>query len=134
MFIGESLVAWKSKKHTTVSRSSAEAEYRALAAATSELVWLQQPLKDFQVTMTSPTVLFCDNQAAVYIASNHAFHERTKHLEIDLHFVRDHVNGGTFKLLPVRTRHQLADIFTKPLPAPALKNVLPKLSLKNLFA
>ena len=134
VFLGDSLVAWKSKKQNIVSRSSVEAEYRALATTTSELIWLQQLLSDFQITQSSPTVLFCDNQAAVYIATNPVFHERTKHIEIDLYFVRSHVQRGEVKLLPVRTQHQLADMFTKPLPAPALKSITSKLSLKDLYS
>ena len=134
MFIGDSLISWKSKKQSTVSKSSAKAEYMAIGSAASEIIWLDQLLKDFRVIPSSTSVLYCDNQAAIHIASNPSFHERTKHLEIYLHSIRDHVNKGMFKLLPVRTQHQLADIFTKPLPAPALKNILSKLSLKNLFA
>ena len=70
VFIGDSLISWKSKKQATVSRSSAEAKYRAMAAVTSELVWLSQLLHDFSVSALSPALLFCDNQAAVHIVSN----------------------------------------------------------------
>ncbi|XP_024028503.1 uncharacterized protein LOC112093728 [Morus notabilis] len=73
VFLGDSLVSWKAKRQTTVSRSSAEAEYRAMAATTSELVWLQQLLRDFGVASSSHVLLFCDNQAAMHIASNPPF-------------------------------------------------------------
>ena len=91
VFVGDSLVSWKSEKQTIVVRSSAEAEYRALASTTSEILWIQQLLKDFGFSNSSPTLLFCDNQATIHIASNPSFHERTKHIEIDCHFVRDKV-------------------------------------------
>ena len=126
-------MSWKSKKQNTVSRSSAESEYRAMAAATSEMVWLQQLLRDLKVSCSSSPVLYCDNQAAMHIASNPSFHERTKHIEVDLYFVRDHLNRGDLKLLPVRTHHQLADAFTKPLPSSTLATIISKLSVKNLY-
>ncbi|XP_022899321.1 uncharacterized protein LOC111412620 [Olea europaea var. sylvestris] len=131
VFLGDSLISWKAKKQTTVSRSSAEAEYRALASTASELTWLTQLLGDFQTSTKDPTVIFCDNQVAVHMASNPIFHERTKHIEIDCHFIRDKVADGSVKLLPVRSNHQLADIFAKALPAPLLFSLLSKMAVIN---
>ena len=87
VFLGDSLISWKSKKQHIVSHSSAEAEYRALAATASEISWLQQLLRDFNIFSTSPALLFCDNQVAVHIAHNPMFHESTKHIHNDCHFV-----------------------------------------------
>ena len=108
VYLSSSLVSWQSKKQSTVSRSSSEAEYRALASTTCELQWLTYLLQDFRATFTQPATLYCDNQSAIQIATNPVFHERTKHIEIDCHLVRHKVNSGLIKLLPVSSSLQLA--------------------------
>ena len=133
VFIGDSMISWKSKKQSIVSRSSTEAEYRAAAIATTEIIWLHHLLSNFGIHQNEPTLLFCDNESAVKLAYNHTFHERTKHIEIDCHFVRDRIVDKTLKLLLIRTTHQLADIFTKPLPRHKLVPIMSKMSLKNIF-
>jgi len=82
-----------------VFRSSSEAEYRALGAATCELQWLLYLLRDLHVITVKLLVLYCDNESALHIAANHVFHERTKHLEIDCHLVREKLQEGIMKLL-----------------------------------
>ena len=133
-FIGNSLVSWKTKKQTIVSCSSSEAEYRALASATCELQWLSYLLRDLRIPLSKTPVLYCDNHSALHIAANPVFHERTKHLDIDCHLVREKSQAGLMLLLPVPSSNQLADIFTKALPPQSFSTNLSKLQLQNIFA
>ncbi|XP_019413588.1 PREDICTED: uncharacterized protein LOC109325593 [Lupinus angustifolius] len=88
MFLGNALISWKSKKQNIVSRSSSEAEYRALAVTSCEVQWLTYLLTDFHISFKHPTLLYCDNNSARYIAANPVFHVRTKHIKIDCHVAR----------------------------------------------
>jgi len=100
-FLGNSLISWRTKKQVIVSRSSSEVEYHALASTTCKLQWLIYLLQDLHVTCTKLPVLLCDNQSALHIAANPIFHERTIHLEIDCHIVREKLHSSILKLLPV---------------------------------
>lgn len=89
MYFGDCLVSWKTKKQSTISRSTVETEYRSLSATVCELLWLSYVAADLQLKLAYPITLWCDNQAALHIVSNPMFHERTKHLSIDCHLVRE---------------------------------------------
>jgi hypothetical protein len=117
VFLGDNLVSWSSKRQTTVSRSSAEAEYRAVANGVAEASWLRQLLLELHAPLRRTTLVYCDNVSAVYMSSNPVQHQRTKHIEIDLHFVREKVAAGDVRVLHVPTSSQYADIFTKGLPS-----------------
>jgi hypothetical protein len=132
-YLGKSLISWRTKKQLTVSRSSSEAEYRALGAATCELQWILYLLKDLHVSLIKPRVLYCDNQSAIHIAANPVFHERTKYLEIDCHLVREKMQAGIMKLLPVSSKDQLADFFTKLLLPQPFHVLLSKLGMLDIY-
>ena len=116
-----------------MARSSAEAEYRAMASTASELIWIKQVLVDLKIEHNEPMKMFCDNQAARHIASNPVFHERTKHIEVDCHFIREKVESKEIETPFVRSSDQLADVLTKALDKNKLQHILDKLRSFNLF-
>jgi hypothetical protein len=114
--LGSNLVSWSARKQPTVSRSSTEAEYKALANGAAEVMWIKKILDELGIAHPPTGRLWCDNIGATYLSANPVFHARTKHIEIDFHFVREQVAK---KLLDIRFIHsgdQIADGFTKPLP------------------
>ncbi|TYJ96769.1 putative mitochondrial protein [Cucumis melo var. makuwa] len=115
VFLGANLVSWSSKKPTVVARSSTESEYRALDLAASEIVWLKQLLEELHISQSRKPVLWCDNISVGALATNPVFHARTKHIEIDVHFIRDQVLRGVLEVRYVPSTNQLADCLTKSL-------------------
>jgi histone deacetylase 1/2 len=116
VFFGQMLISWKYVKQCTVACSSTEVEYKAFADGTAEVIWLQYLWTDLQVPSVSAPTIWCDNLGATYLSANPIFHARTKHVEVDYHFVRDRVAKKEIQIRFVPSRDQLADVFTKPLP------------------
>ncbi|KAJ9552126.1 hypothetical protein OSB04_016171 [Centaurea solstitialis] len=113
----------RSTRQKSVSRSSTEAEYKALANASTELVWTKNLLHELGLTTNQPPTLFCDNTGATYLCANPVYHSRMKHIALDYHFVREQVSAGKLRVLHISSQDQLADMLTKPLArAPFLRN------------
>ncbi|GAV69780.1 hypothetical protein CFOL_v3_13281, partial [Cephalotus follicularis] len=134
VFLGGNLVSWKSNKQPIVSHSSAEAEYRAMTNVSGELQWIRMLLAEIGLPMQRSSILHCDNQSAMHIASNPIFHERTKHIEVDCHFVSEKVKCGDIQLVHTRSEEQLADIFIKPLRSARISYICNKLGLFDMYA
>jgi hypothetical protein len=115
VYLNPNLISWSSKKQPTVSRSSTEAEYRSLAVTASELVWISSLLRELQFPMNQAPTLWCDNLGATFLASNPVYHARTKHIELDYHFVREKIENRHLQVKFICSADQIGDFFTKSL-------------------
>ena len=131
VFLGDNLLSWSSKRQTTVSRSSAEAEYRGVSNVVAEICWLRNLLLELGHHPTRTSLVYNDNVSAIYMSENPIQHQRTKHIEIDIHFVREKVQRGQIRVLHVPSRYQLADIFTKGLPSVLFRDFRSSLSIRH---
>ncbi|CAM8886571.1 unnamed protein product [Rhodiola kirilowii] len=129
IFLGPNLIAWSAKKQPTVSRSSTEAEYKALANGTAEAIWAKSILKELGIKQRQIPILWCDILGATYLTQNPVFHARTKHIKIDFHFVREMVARGALDVRFISSGDQLADIFTKPATSQTLQRFRSNLNL-----
>ncbi|GKB57549.1 ribonuclease H-like domain-containing protein [Tanacetum coccineum] len=116
VFLGDNLLSWYAKRHVTLSRYSAQAEYWGVANVIAEIAWICNLLRELHTPLFTTTLVYCDNVSAVYMSANSVQHQRTKHNEIDIHFVCDFVASGQVRVLHVPLRFKYADIFTKGLP------------------
>ena len=133
ILFGNSLISWKCKKQHTVSRSSAEAEYRCMADTCCEITWLLHLFKAFGLVKLTPVKLLCDSKSALYIASNSVYHERTKHIELDCHLVREKLQLGIISTDHIDSAQQPADVLTMALSSASLAYLLSKLGIVNYF-
>lgn len=131
IFLGHNLISWSSRKQRTVARSSTEAEFKCLADTTAELIWLEALLQDLRLPWHGPPVLWCDNISAIYLTGNPVFHARTKHVEIDYHFVRERISQRKLLVQYISTIDQPADIFTKGLSTSRFRLLQTKLTVRS---
>ncbi|CAN6576638.1 unnamed protein product [Malus baccata var. baccata] len=118
VYLGGNLISWSFRKQRSVSRSSIEAEYRAIAATTAELTWIQSLLRELGIPLPTTPVVSCDNIGAMFYYANLVLHSHMKHINIDFQFVRDRATRGLLQVSYVSTTDQLADALTKSLPRP----------------
>jgi hypothetical protein len=132
IFLGSNLISWSARKQATVSRSSTKDEYKAVANATAETMWVQILLKEIGIQAPMVGKLWYDNLGAKYLSSNLVFHARTKHIEVDYHFVRERVMRNLLQIDFVPTGDQVADGFTKPITVWQLENFKHNLNLRQV--
>ncbi|KAJ0700404.1 putative RNA-directed DNA polymerase [Helianthus annuus] len=130
IYLGSNLISWSARKQRTVSRSSTESEYKAIADTVAELIWLKSLLQELGLHDAAPT-LWCDNLGATYLTANPVFHARTKQIEVDFNFVREQVARGHLNVKFISTDDQIADIFTKPLSSQKFEFLRSKLQIAN---
>lgn len=129
-FLGNTPISWSSKKQTTVALSSTEAEYMAAAYAARHAVWLRNLLDEVGVgTRSRPTPFFLDNKGSIDLTKDSRHHQRTKHIDIAHHFVRERVESGCFQVTHCPSSEMLADGFTKALPRPAFERMVASLRI-----
>nr|GEX15696.1 ribonuclease H-like domain-containing protein [Tanacetum cinerariifolium] len=104
VFLGDNLLSWSAKQQHTISRSSAETEYRGVVNVVAETAWILNLLRELHSPLLTATLVYCDNLSASYMSANPVQHQRTKHIEIDIHFVRDMVKPGYVRILHVPSR------------------------------
>ncbi|GKC49788.1 ribonuclease H-like domain-containing protein [Tanacetum coccineum] len=129
VFLRDNLLSWSTKRQHTISCSNAEEEYGGVANVVAETAWVRNLLRELHSPLTTATLVYCDNVSAVYMSANPVQHQRTKHMEIDIHFVRDMVTAGHVRVLHVPSRFQYADIFTKGLPSALFEDFRSSLSV-----
>ncbi|KAJ9560396.1 hypothetical protein OSB04_005556 [Centaurea solstitialis] len=131
VYLGDNLISWSSKRQSTISHSSAEAEYRGVANVVAEICWLRNLLLELHRPLTKASLVYCDNVSAIYLSGTPVQHQRTKHIELDIHFVREHVQKGLVRILHMSSRFQIADIFTKGLPRVLFDDFRSSLSIRS---
>ncbi|XP_074556441.1 uncharacterized protein LOC141812295 [Curcuma longa] len=132
-FVGGNLVTWRSKKQNVVARSSAEAEFRAVAHGICEVMWIKRILEELKLSYLTPMKVYCDNKAAISIAHNPVLHDRTKHIEVDKHFIKEKINTGIICMTYLPTDEQLADVLTKGLHKKQFDKLTSKLAMEDIY-
>jgi len=131
IYLGGNPISWLSRKQRTVARSSIEAEYRAVATTTAEIMWITNLLSELHIPLSKPPLLLCDNVGATYLCSNPVLHSKMKHISLDYHFVREQVCDGKLQVSHVSTKDQITDLLTKPLPRAKFEELRSKMQVTD---
>ena len=116
-----------------MARSNAEAEFRAVAHGICEVMWIKRLLSDLRVSTSLPARVYCDNKATISIAHNPVLHDRTKHVEVDKHFIKEKIDNGVICMPYIPTVDQVADILTKGLHKTQFEKLVSKLVMEDIF-
>ena len=133
VFVGGNLVSWRSKKQQVVSKSTAEAEYRAMSEGLSDMLWVKNLLSELKVLRDGHLNVWCHNKSAIFIANNPVQHDRTKHIEIDRFFIKEKIDAGIIKIDYVNTGQQIADCLTKGLGAKECNLACDKIGMIDIY-
>lgn len=126
-------MTWRSKKQSVVARSSAEAEFRSVAHGICEVLWIRRVFEELKISTPPPIKVYCNNKSVIAISHNPVLHDRTKHVEIDKHFIKEKIDGGVICMVYIPSIDQVADILTKGLQKKQFDSLIFKLALKDIF-
>ena len=129
IIIAGGAIAWSSKKQNTVAPSTPKAEYIAATHVAKQVLWHQSLLTKLKFPLSTPSIIFLDNQSAIIITHHPKFHTHTKHIDIALHFLQDHMNKGTLNMFYIKTNYNITNIFTKALTQLIYQNFTYKLGI-----
>ena len=127
--MGDCLVSWLSKKKSSISLSTVEAEYIAVADCCTQILWMKEALKDVNIETKQPITIFCDNTSTISLSKNPVMHSITKHISIKYHFLCEQVVEHNIKLEYINTEEKIENIFTKPLPREAFEYLRQKMGV-----
>ena len=132
-YVWGNLVTWRSKKQSVVAKNSVKTEFKAVAQGMCEGLWLQKLSKELRIIIELSIKFYCDNKAAISVSHNPVQHDKTKHIEVDKHFIKENFEKGIICMTYIPTREQLADIFTKGLQKSSFEDFIYKLNMINIY-
>ena len=133
-FVFGNLITWRSKNQNVVARSSAEAEFRSIAHGICEVLWIKRVLEELKIRIHPLAMMYCDNKATISISYNPVHHDRTKHVEVDCHFIKEKIEQREICLTYVPSKSQIADVLTKGILRENFENNVDKLGMIDIYA
>jgi hypothetical protein len=130
-YLGDTTFTWISKKQPIVTLSTCEAEYVAVSWCVGHAIWLRNLLRELKLPQHEATEIRIDNKSAIELAKNPVHHERSKHIDVRFHFIREHIKNGDVQMSHVASQDQAAHNFTKVLPTELFNNCMTKIGMKD---